>query len=267
MESIAELNDRRAVSRSVRISAVLPAYNEEAVIEQSVLETEKVLKELADDFEIIVTDDGSEDGTARVLANLQQRRPDLPLRVVTHRVNQGYGAALASGFDAARHDLVFFTDSDRQFDVRELSLLLPEIGDQADLVIGWRKKRADSPMRLLNAWGWRLLVNGLFGYTARDVDCAFKLFRREVWQSLTVGARGATFSAEFLVKARRLGFKVREVPVSHYPRPAGRATGARLSVITRAFLEIFRLWRNLDHQLASDPRRREQIQRRPSHVH
>jgi hypothetical protein len=112
-------------------------------------------------------------------------------------------------------------------------------------------------MRKLNAFGWKLLVNLLFGYTARDVDCAFKLFRRGVWESMTVNARGATFSAEFLIKARRLGFRVQELPVSHFPRTAGSPTGARLDVIVRAFVELFRLWRNLDSELSADPRAQE----------
>ena len=137
---------------------------------------------------------------------------------------------------------------------------------QTDLVIGWRRNRADPVMRKLNALGWKLLVNGLFGYTARDVDCAFKLFRRRVWQSLTVYARGATFSAEFLIKARRLGFRLKELPVSHYPRTAGSPTGARIHVIVRAFVELFRLWRNLDRELAQDPRARAVADAPPARV-
>jgi hypothetical protein len=109
-------------------------------------------------------------------------------------------------------------------------------------------------MRKLNAFGWKTLVNTLFGYTAKDVDCAFKLFRRQVWLSQTVYARGATFSAEFLIKSRRLGFRVKELPVGHFPRTAGSPTGARLDVIVRAFAELFRLWRNLDRELEQDPR-------------
>jgi glycosyltransferase involved in cell wall biosynthesis len=236
------------------ISAVLPAYNEEAIIERTVRHVAGVLGGLANDFEVIVTNDGSCDRTGAILAELQTREPRLHLRVVTHERNLGYGAALASGFDAARKDLVFMTDGDKQFDVAELRAFLPAMDGQTDLVIGWRRNRADPPLRKLNALGWRLLVNGLFGYTARDVDCAFKLFRRRVWQSMTVHARGATFSAEFLVKARRLGFRVKELPVRHFPRTAGSPTGARLDVIVRAFIELFRLWRNLDRELQEDPR-------------
>jgi len=187
-----------------------------------------------------------------VLMMLSECYPELPLRVVLHEQNRGYGAALASGFDAATKELIFMTDGDRQFDVAELERFLPALDAATDLVIGWREHRADPPLRLLNARGWKLLVNGLFGYTARDVDCAFKLFRRRVWQSLTVHARGATFSAEFLIKARRLGFRVKELPVRHLPRTAGKATGARLDVIARAFWELFELWRHLDAELAAD---------------
>jgi glycosyltransferase involved in cell wall biosynthesis len=245
-----------SVEKRPSIAAVLPAYNEEAIIERTVRHVAGVLAGLADDYEVIVTNDGSHDRTGEVLARLQAEEPGLCLRVVTHPRNRGYGAALASGFDAASKDLVFLTDGDKQFDVAELAGFVPELAKGYDLVIGWRRNRADPPLRLLNAWGWKQLVNGLFGYTARDVDCAFKLFRREVWEGLTVHARGATFSAELLIKARRLGFLVKELPVSHYPRTAGSPTGARPDVIVRAFKELFHLWRNLDRELAEDPRRR-----------
>jgi glycosyltransferase involved in cell wall biosynthesis len=241
------------------ISAVLPAYNEEAIIERTVRHVASVLGELATDFEVIVTNDGSRDRTGGILAALQADEPELNLRVVTHPTNYGYGAALASGFAAVCKDLVFMTDGDKQFDVTELSRFLPEMDAQTDLVIGWRRNRADPFMRKLNALGWKMLVNLLFGYTARDVDCAFKLFRRRVWESITVHARGATFSAEFLIKARRLGFNVKELPVSHLPRTAGSPTGARPDVIVRAFVELFRLWRNLDNELHADPRARERM--------
>ncbi|HEU5314622.1 MAG TPA: glycosyltransferase family 2 protein [Chloroflexota bacterium] len=241
------------------ISVVLPAYNEEAVIEHSVRHVADALRDLTDDFEIVVTNDGSCDRTGEILARLAGEAPELRLRVVTHEQNRGYGAALASGFDAARKEFIFMTDGDKQFDVRELSLLLPQMGEATDLVIGWRRKRADPPVRLLNAWVWKQVIHTLFGYTARDVDCAFKLFRRQVWQSLTVNARGATFSAEFLIKARRLGFVVSEVGVTHFPRTTGKATGAKLSVIIRALRELVTLWGNLDHELASDPRVRASL--------
>ncbi|HEV7662067.1 MAG TPA: glycosyltransferase family 2 protein [Chloroflexota bacterium] len=239
---------------SQSISAVLPAYNEQAIIERTVRHVADILGGVATDFEVIVTNDGSRDETGAVLADLQKRAPELHLRVVTHEHNRGYGAALASGFDAARKDLIFMTDGDKQFDVAELRDFLPVMDGQTDLVIGWRRNRADPPLRKLNAFGWKMLVNLLFGYTARDVDCAFKLFRRRVWEGMTVQAHGATFSAEFLIKARRLGFHVTELPVGHFPRTAGSPTGAQLHVIVRAFVELFSLWRNLERDLHADPR-------------
>jgi glycosyltransferase involved in cell wall biosynthesis len=242
---------------TLSISAVLPAYNEAAIIERTIRHVAGVLGGLVEDFEVIVTNDGSRDETGAILARLREQDPALNLRVVTHEHNRGYGAALASGFDAASKDLIFLTDGDKQFDVTELRDFLPAMDSQTDLVIGWRRERADPLLRKLNALGWKTLVNLLFGYTARDVDCAFKLFRRRVWESMTVHARGATFSAEFLIKARRLGFRVREIPVGHFPRTAGSPTGARPDVIVRAFVELFHLWRNLDRELHADPRARQ----------
>jgi len=239
-----------ATARRLGVSAVLPAYNEEALITETVRRVARVLRDLVHHFEIVVVDDGSTDRTAAILHDLQQD-PELHLAVVTHAHNQGYGAALASGFDAAQQDLILLLDADGQFEVAELVHFLAAMDPRTDLVIGWRRKRADPPMRKLNALGWKLLVNGLFGSTARDVDCAFKLFRRRVWQHVRVHARGATFSAELLIKARRQGFVVKELPVTHYPRRAGSPTGAQPKVIARAFKELVHLRLHLDRELAA----------------
>src|SRR5258708_27960466 len=132
---------------SSSISAVLPAYNEEAIIERTVRHVAEVLSGLASDFEVIVTNDGSRDNTGAVLADLQRREPDLHLQVVTHEHNRGYGAAVASGFDAARKDLVFLTDGDNQFDVADLREFLPPLAGQPDRVIGCRRYRPGPPIR------------------------------------------------------------------------------------------------------------------------
>ena len=217
---------------------MLPAYNEEAVIAQTVSAVEATLCQLADDYEIIVVNDGSRDRTGEIVARISQEHP--AVRLINHPHNLGYGAALGTGFRAATRDLVFLTDSDQQFDVRELARFLPLLRE-ADLIIGYRQPRMDPWIRRLNGWGWNLLVRLLFGYTARDVDCAFKLFRRSVLDHFKIESTGATFSAEFLIRARRAGFRIRELRVSHYPRPAGEATGAKPHVILRAFRELARL--------------------------
>jgi glycosyltransferase involved in cell wall biosynthesis len=225
----------------------MPAYNEAENIDAMVEDVIQVMDTLADDYEVIVVDDGSGDGTGEVVKSLAQQYPQV--RLVQHEVNQGYGAAVFSGLTSASKDLVFFTDSDRQFDLREIEKLLALIGE-ADLVVGYRTPRRDPFMRKLNGWGWSALITLLFGYTARDIDCAFKLMRRQVIEHIKdkVASRGATFSAEFLVRAKRAGFRIREVSIhGHRPRVAGSPTGARPDVIIRAFKELVRfriaLWR------------------------
>jgi glycosyltransferase involved in cell wall biosynthesis len=217
------------------VSVVLPAYNEEANLPRLIKSLVGVLGRLTDDYEIIIVDDGSRDRTPEVSAELAREYPGV--KPVRHQVNKGYGGALWTGFTTASKELVFFTDADNQFDVGEMEKLMALIGS-ADLVIGYRAPRRDPFYRRLNAHGWNVLVNILFGYTARDVDCAFKLFWRRILDTVQVESRGATFSAELLVRARRAGFTIKEVPVKHLPRLAGQQTGARLRVILRAFREL-----------------------------
>lgn len=227
------------------ISAVLPAYNEEANIVRTATSVADVLERLGIEYEVIVVDDGSRDRTAQVTSELAEKNPRV--RLVRHTVNQGYGSALATGFAAATKELVFMTDGDAQFDVSEITKLLPLL-DHADLAIGYRAPRRDPFMRKLNAFGWNVLGRLLFGYTARDVDCAFKLFRRSILDDIDVASRGATFSLEFLVRAKRRGYRIREVPVKHLPRVAGKQTGARIDVILRAFRELIAFRRRLSEE-------------------
>ncbi|MFQ6015821.1 MAG: glycosyltransferase family 2 protein [Anaerolineae bacterium] len=220
-----------------RLSVVLPAYNEEGNIGSMLADVISMVETITSDYEIIVVDDGSRDRTASIVAGLAQDHPQI--RLIQHQVNRGYGAALYTGFTGSRKDLVFITDSDRQFVLDELNDLLPMM-DGADIVAGYRAPRRDPFHRVLFGWGWSMVVALLFGYTARDIDCAFKLFRREIMDHIEIESRGATFSAEFLVRAKRRGYTVREVPVTHRPRLTGSPTGARLDVITRAFRELIR---------------------------
>lgn len=219
------------------ISAFFPAYNEEANIGPLCLKTAAALKKVASRYEVIAVDDGSKDRTAAVVRALHRKHPQI--RLVSHKVNQGYGAAVKTGFAHSRMDWVFFTDGDGQFDVHEISRLLPLCADH-DLVVGYRIRRADPLHRLVNAWAWGTLVRTLFGLKGvRDIDCAFKLVRRGVFKRFRLETTGAMISTELLVKAQKNGFRIVEVGVNHYPRTAGRQTGAKLSVIARAFKELF----------------------------
>lgn len=201
-----------------------------------------VLARVADDYEIIVVDDGSADRTGAVADELAAADPHV--RVVHHPVNRGYGGALKSGFAASRKAYVFFTDGDGQFDVAEIERLLPFVPEY-DVVVGYRLDRAEGGLRKLNAAAWNGLVHRLFHIPVRDVDCAFKLFKREVFDMVRVEAEGAMISTEVLARAVRAGFRVHEVGVHHYERRHGTPTGANPLVIVRAFYELFKLYRRI----------------------
>ena len=224
------------------ISAVIPAYNEERIIASTAEAVDETLARLVDDYEVIVVNDGSRDQTPRVVEELGRQRP--AVRLVSHTVNRGYGAALATGFAAATREYIFLTDGDRQFDVRELEGFLPLLAT-ADVIVGYRRPRADPWQRRFFGWGWNLLVNTLFGHTARDVDCAFKLFPRRLLDDVRLHSTGHTLSPELLIKARRAGYRIAEVRVTHLPRTEGRAKGARVDHIVRSLLELVRLRLNL----------------------
>jgi glycosyltransferase involved in cell wall biosynthesis len=223
------------VAPAVEISAVMPAYNEEANLEQSVGRMANALQSLTRGFEIIVVDDGSQDATAAVLERLKAAHPNL--RVIRHPVNRGYGAALRSGFSAARFSWIFLMDADNQFDPAEVELLLARAAD-ADIVAGYRKHRRDPLLRRLNAWAFFTLVRFLFGGLVRDVNCAFRLTRRDLVDRMALHSEGALINTEMLVLARQLHARVVEVPVHHYPRRAGKQTGASIRVVVRAFAEL-----------------------------
>lgn len=200
------------------------------------------------DFEVIVVDDGSKDNTRAIVEAIAQSDPHV--RLITHEVNQGYGAALVTGFEAVTKDLAFFTDSDEQFDPHDLAPFFPLI-EQYDAVLGYRINRQDTWMRKLNAWGWHLLVTMIFGVQVRDVDCAFKLYRAKFFLQNSLETRGAMINAEILYKLKRSGCTMIEVGVSHLPRATGKATGAKPAVILRALREMLyyaRKWRREEQQ-------------------
>ena len=223
------------------LTVALPAYNEEQNIGPMIELVREKVGPLVDDLEIVVVDDGSSDDTAEIVRQIGEQDPRV--RLVQHPTNQGYGAAVRDSIWSATKELVFTTDSDRQFDLGEMPRFLARIGE-ADMVVGYRRARSDPWHRRFFGHGWSWLVNLLFGYTARDIDCAFKLFRRKVIDTIRVESGGAMFSAEFLTRAKRAGFKIVEESVSHYPRVVGSQTGGRPEVILRAFRELLKLrWR------------------------
>ena len=231
------------------LSVVLPAYNEEANVERAVEGVSSVAQQLGIDYEIILVNDGSTDRTGEIARELMQRVPSF--RLVEHYPNRGYGGSLRAGFAAAMGDLIAFVPADNQFDFREISRLLERL-DEADIVSGYRAERQDTFIRKLNGFGWNMLVRLLFGYLCRDIDCGFKLFRREVLERVTIVSDGAMIDTEFLAGARARGFRIAEVPVTHLPRVAGEATGANLKVIAKAFRDLVRFRQRLSRELREE---------------
>ena len=239
--------DERAQS-TLSLSIILPAYNEDQVIAQTVSDVLAFLPTWVQDFEVIVVDDGSMDRTAEIVADMG--RCDSHVRLVKHIENQGYGAALVSGFAAATKAYTFFMDSDGQFSIDDLSLFFPFLAEY-DAVIGYRKQRQDTWIRKLNAWGWKQAVKLALGVQVRDLDCAFKLFPTDFLHSHPLETRGAMINAELMYRLKEAGCTYKEVGVHHLPRRTGRATGANLTVIIRAFKELAvaaRTWRQEQQQ-------------------
>lgn len=221
------------------ISFFYPMYNEEKNVKRAIERAEKVLEEVAEDYEIIIVDDGSQDKTFEIAKKEAERNPRI--RPIKHEKNKGYGGALQTGFKESRMDLVFFTDGDNQFDPGELKLLLPYI-EEYDFVIGYRIDRKDPLLRKLFGKGWTIITRILLGVKVRDIDCAFKLFKRDIVKDITIESHGAAINPEIMFKLINKGYKFKEVGVHHFPRKEGKQTGANIKVIFRAFKEILKLW-------------------------
>ncbi|HZQ11139.1 MAG TPA: glycosyltransferase family 2 protein [Anaerolineae bacterium] len=234
------------------LSVVIPAFNEEPNVAEALQRVSAVCQTLNREYEIILVNDGSRDRTGEIAKSMIGKIPNL--RVVENNPNRGYGGALKAGFYAATMDLIVFVPSDNQFDFGQVDSMLEQIGG-AGIVTGYRANDADPPMRRVNRWGWNLLVRLFFGNMARDIDCGFKLFRREILQHVTLNSDGAMVDTELLAGAQARGYKIVEVPLKHLPRTAGSPTGANLRVILRAFRDLvrfrLRLWRELDAESKS----------------
>jgi glycosyltransferase involved in cell wall biosynthesis len=239
------------VSESIRLpglSASFPAHNEEDNVEPMIADLLAALPDFAERFEVIVVDDGSRDRTFERASAVAARDPRV--RVVRHEVNRGYGAAVWTGLVSGTMEYAFFTDGDRQFDVRQIADLIRALPGH-DVVVGYRVNRQDNAIRIANAHAWNWLIRLLFGVPVRDVDCAFKLFDRRELQGLAIEAGGAMFSSELLARLKARGARIVEVPVRHLPREKGSASGGNPKVIARAFYELFRLYRKLKSEPAA----------------
>jgi glycosyltransferase involved in cell wall biosynthesis len=222
------------------LSLVFPAYNDAGTIASMVVSARRTARTIASDYEIVVVDDGSRDGTAQILDELEAIVPEL--RVVRHEENRGYGAALRTGFAAATKDLVFYTDGDAQFDPRELPRLFDLLTPGIDYVSGYRLRRADPLLRVLVGNPYHLFVRAAFGLSLRDIDCDFRLFRRQILERLELEEDDGSMCLELLKKLEDGGFRFAQAPVSHYPRIYGRSQYFTIRGVLKSYWQLFRLW-------------------------
>lgn len=232
-------SDQRA---SNSISIFFPCFNEQENVARTVEQALNVLEKLNVDFEVIIVNDGSLDDTGKIADEISSQ--DGRIKVVHHERNLGYGAALQSGFKAATKELVFYTDGDGQFDINEMPPLLG-LMKQYDIVSCYRLKRHDPFIRKINGWCWTKLVCLLFDLRIRDIDCAFKLYKREIFNNIRMTSTGALIDTEILARAARRNYRITQKGVHHFPRSAGSQTGANIGVIFRAFKELFKLYRKI----------------------
>lgn len=222
------------------ISVFFPAYNDAKSIGKLVTDALEILPELTDDFEVIVINDGSRDETAEVLRELETKHQNL--RIIQHETNQGYGGALQSGFRAAAKDLIFYTDGDAQYDVRELPKLLALLDEKTDVVNGYKIERGDKLKRKVAGGFYNRLARILFSLPIRDVDCDFRLIRREVLGKINLSSTSGSICVELVYKLKRVGASFQEIGVNHYERPFGQSQFFTFARVTKTLIDFFSLW-------------------------
>src|SRR5688572_7178482 len=227
----------------ISVTAFFPAYNDGQTIERIVRMAAEELRGVTEDFEVLVVNDGSQDDTAAVLDRLCAELPFL--RVIHHARNLGYGAALISGFTNARKDWIFYTDGDGQYDVREVHNLLAHVGASIDLVNGYKIKRSDPWYRVIIGNMYRRAMRFAFQLSIRDVDCDFRLFRRSIFDKITLESQSGVICVEMARKFDQAGFRMVEIPVSHYPRMHGSSEFFRFRHLAHTFRGLFKIWWSL----------------------
>ena len=225
------------------ISIILPALNEEGNIEAAIQDIQLYFHSREEKYEIIVINDGSTDSTGDIAERMAKENGFV--RVVHHPTNKGYGSALKEGFENSKYKYVFFTDSDRQFDIKGLDILLPLIKtDAVEIIIGYRIKRKDPFLRRFLSWGYNSLVGYLFDLNVKDIDCAFKIFRKDIFSKIEIESKNFFVNTEVLAKAMYFGFNVLEVGVPHFPRTAGKTT-VTLKHIPMTLIELYRIFKSI----------------------
>jgi len=218
------------------ISVILPVFNEKENITNLVDEIHEFISKEFAAFEILLINDGSNDGTGEVLNVIKKRYGDI-VNIINHYFNAGYGAALYSGFSSAKHNYIFLMDADGQFKISDLGKLIT-YAEKFDIIKGYRLSRRDHFYRILMGKVYNLFIRLFFRLGVRDVNCGFQLSNKKVLAAIQVKSKGAIFPAEFLIRAKKKNFKIMEVGINHYPRISGYATGGRLKVIMSAVKEL-----------------------------
>ncbi|HEX6384170.1 MAG TPA: glycosyltransferase family 2 protein [Anaerolineae bacterium] len=226
------------------ISAFFPAYNDAGTIPSMVITTLLVLRELADDYEVIVINDGSRDHTAEVLAELARVYLD-EVRVIHHAKNRGYGGALRTGFAQATKEWIFYTDGDAQYDARELKNLAELASDDVDFINGWKIERHDPLHRIIIGRIYQYFVKYTFGLQLKDVDCDFRLMRRSVFDQVKLESDSGVICVELMKKVQDAGFRLAETPVHHYHRAYGHSQFFNFRRLIHVAIDLSKLWLRL----------------------
>lgn len=233
-------------TKTPELSIFLPAYNEAENIAVSIKNVVDAASIYADKWELTVVDDGSTDATGEIASDIAETNKNI--KVIKHEKNLGYGASLKTGLYGAKYKWISFIDSDGQFNFGEIGKFIEKQKEtEADMVIGYYKKRKASLTKIITSKIWEAFVFVLFGLKVHDVDCGFKLISKKVIEKIPhlESERGAFISSELLVKAKKSGFKIVEIPITHYPRLKGEGTGRKLNVIVESFIDLIKLWKKL----------------------